>query len=105
MEKWNIAQSTTRKTSAWLAEKIVQVKLVMDDVRGGSFQIFEISEALSLGIEGKKLLWQALSTVAEMSPRLQGPEYPRLIRRAEEQRDRVEAIRRSLACECLKIAS
>ena len=102
MERLEIAQSRTRKAAAWLGEKAAELKLRLDDPAGGSLRLFESLEALSLGIEGKKSLWRALATAAEEAPELQVADYEELIRRAEEQRSRVEtarleAARRALA--------
>lgn len=102
MERLEIAQSRTRKAAAWLGEKAAELKLRLDDPAGGSLRLFESLEALSLGIEGKKSLWRALATAAEEAPHLRVADYEGLIRRAEEQRSRVEtarleAARRTLA--------
>ena len=93
MERLQIAESRTRKASAWLAEKVTALKLRLDDPADGDLRLFESLEALSLGIEGKKSLWLALSTAAKEIPALQLLDYERLRGRAEEQRSRVEAMR------------
>jgi hypothetical protein len=93
MARLEVAPSGPRKATAWLAEKATQLKLRLDDPSGGGLRLLEILEALSLGIEGKRLLWRALRTAAESAPRLRGTEYERLERRAEEQRSRVEVVR------------
>jgi hypothetical protein len=93
MDRLEITESSPRKATAWLAEKAAQLKLMMDDRPGGALRLIEGMEALSLGIEGKRGLWQALAVTAEDLPELQGMEYARLGRRAEEQRSRVEQMR------------
>lgn len=102
MSRLQIAQSTPRKMSAWLAEKMAQIKLHFDDRGGGAFWLLEAAEAISVGVEGKRLLWISLSTTAESTPPLRGPDYDHLIRRAEEQRTRVEPTRRQAAGEALR---
>ena len=102
MERLDITRSRTRRAAAWLGEKVAELKLRLDDPAGGSLRLFESLEALSLGIEGKKSLWRALSAAAEEAPDLRAADYEGLIRRAEEQRSRVEtarleAARRALA--------
>jgi hypothetical protein len=57
--------------------------------------LLEAMEAASLGIEGKRLLWVVLQAASERSPRLKILDYDRLIQRAEEQRQRVESVRRA----------
>jgi hypothetical protein len=96
-------ESTVRKASAWMSEKFAQVKLLFDDPKGGSFRLFEGMEAVSLGILGKRSLWQTLSTLAEISPELRVREYARLIQRAEQQHARAEVIRMDAAKNALII--
>jgi hypothetical protein len=97
MAQFQIAESRARKASAWLAEKFTELKLRLDDPAGGELRLFESYEALSLGIEGKRSLWRALSAAAEATPALQIADYARLTQRAEEQRRRVEAQRLEIA--------
>lgn len=93
MERLQVTASRSRNVAAWLSEKMTELKLRMDDPSGGPLRQLEILEALSLGIEGKRLLWRALRTAAESAPRLRGTDYERLELRAEEQRSRVEVVR------------
>ncbi|HEX5760588.1 MAG TPA: hypothetical protein VF121_15485 [Thermoanaerobaculia bacterium] len=102
MDRLEVARSRTRRAAAWLGEKAAELKLRLDDPTGGSLRLFESLEALSLGIEGKRSLWRALAAAAEEAPDLRLADYQDLIRRAEEQRSRVEtarleAARRALA--------
>lgn len=98
-----ISESRTRKASAWLTEKFTQLKLRLDDPAHGDLRLFESLEALSLGIEGKRSLWLALSAAAELSPQLRIADYQRLQQRAEEQRARVEDQRLELARKALSL--
>ena len=97
MARLEISQSPVRKAAAWLSELLTQAKLKMDDSREGSLRLLEILEALSLGIEGKRLLWISLSTASETAPDLAGTDFGRLEQRAEGQRKAVEAHRRDAA--------
>jgi hypothetical protein len=103
MGRLHVAESRTRKVTAWLAEKATQLKLRMDDPSGGEFRLLESLEALSLGIEGKGGLWRALAAAAEDAPALQIADYARLERRAEEQRGRVEVERLKAAKRAIRI--
>ncbi len=85
----NIKESATKKVSAWFIEKLGELKLLVDS-KDDDLMLFESLEALSLGIEGKRLLWLALATTEHEVKALQGPDYLRLIERAEDQRRRVE---------------
>ena len=103
MGQLQISESRTRKASAWLTEKFTQLKLRLDDPAHGDLRLFESLEALSLGIEGKRSLWLALSAAAELSPQLRIADYQRLQQRAEEQRARVEEQRLELARKALSL--
>lgn len=92
MERLGVAESRPRQAVAWLGEKLAQVKLTLDDSSAGALRLFEGLEAVSLGIEGKRGLWQVLAAVAVANPALEGPDYGRLTRRAEAQRRQVEAV-------------
>ena len=105
MERLQIAESRTRKASAWLAEKVTALKLRLDDPSEGDLRLFESLEALSLGIEGKRSLWLALSTAAKDTPALRLVDYECLTKRAEEQRSRVEAMRLETARTALALVN
>ena len=93
MDRLGIDESRSRKVMAWIAERAAQLKLRLDDSSDGALGRLEALDALAMGIEGKRALWQALAAAASDSPELQGVEYDRLTQRADEQRDRVEAMR------------
>ncbi len=80
MSRLNVTQSKTRKSVAWLSEKISELKLRMDDPAGGALQLLEGLEVLAVGIEGKKALWRALATAAEESSELRIANYDLLER-------------------------
>jgi hypothetical protein len=93
IDQLHVAVSRPRQATAWLAEKVSELKLRLDDPAGGALRLLEGLEALALGIEGKRALWRALAAAAEDAPALQVVDYARLERRAEEQRRRVEMMR------------
>ena len=93
MSRLQITVSSTRKVAAWFTEKITEIKLRLDDPAGGALRLMEALDALSVGIEGKRLLWRTLATVAEEADWLRVVDYERLIARADEQRSRVEEVR------------
>ena len=97
MARLGIAESRPRKAAAWLAEKLTELKLRLDDTSAGDLRRLEILDAVSVGIEGKRLLWKSLTAAAESAPDLRGTDYDRLIGRAEDQRRRVEDLRRDAA--------
>jgi hypothetical protein len=97
MSRLGIAQGGMKQAAAWLSEKAARLKLRIDDPKGGGLRLLEIFEALSLGIEGKRLLWRSLKTAAVYNPELQGTDYQTLEHRAEDQRLGVEPFRMGAA--------
>jgi hypothetical protein len=90
MVRLHIRESRTRQATAWLGEKVSELKVRLGNPADEPLRHLETFEALSLGIEGKRSLWLALAEAAQNAPGLQGVEYARLIERAEAQRRQVE---------------
>lgn len=101
MERLEISKSPTRRAASWMAEKAGELKLRLTGAAGEALALLEALDTLSLGIEGKRMLWRALAAAAEDTPALQGVDYERLTRRAEEQRGRVEVFRKEIARQAL----
>lgn len=93
MKRLGITVSPPRSVMAWFAEKGTQIKLWLDDSAGGDLRLLESLELLAIGIEGKHALWLALGSAASREPELRGVDYPRLERRAVQQRERIEGPR------------
>lgn len=93
MTRLDIPESRIRKVGSWLAERVAEAKLEVDDETNGPLRRLERLEALGLGIDGKTALWRALAAAAVHNPALAGPDYGSLIERAKEQRSRVEGAR------------
>jgi hypothetical protein len=87
------APSVVRDVGGWIAEKLARLKLAIDDPSNAPLRRLEALEILALGIEGKRVLWRALSAVAPSIPGLADVNFGDLIRRAAEQQARVEAQR------------
>jgi hypothetical protein len=90
-------ESRIRKTAAWLAEKLAEVKLKFDDSGSGELALLEALESLGLGVLGKLSLWRALELGRESVPELRKLDFERLKSRAVAQHDRIEAERRQAA--------
>jgi hypothetical protein len=83
-----------RRTTAWLAAKVSETKLRLDDTARGPLYWLESLEAIGVGIDGKVALWRALNTAAMSNPALDGIlDYRRLEKRAHEQREALEHVR------------
>lgn len=89
IDRLGAGRSAVRRAAGWVAEKVARLKLAADDPSGDRLKRLEALEVLAVGIHGKASLWRALRVV----PAAAGPDYDRLIGRADEQRERVEAAR------------
>jgi hypothetical protein len=90
MDTLGMPQSRIRKASGWLAEQFAEMKFAMEDE---NLRRLERFEALALGIQGKLSLWRALDAASSLDSRLCSLDYGRLVRRAMDQLERVEALR------------
>jgi hypothetical protein len=101
MARLSISRDRVKVIGGWAAEKLGRLKL------NGSLlsysplsRLLEI-EGLSLGVEGKLLLWTSLKVTYADDPRLRGFDLEALIERARSQRRRLERQRRRAAQEAL----
>lgn len=94
MRKVRAEESSVRKVGAWILEKFGRAKIAETK---DSYHLLQALEALALGITGKRLLWRALDEIAPMIVELQGTDFVHLQERAQEQIDRVETERVSVA--------
>lgn len=99
MRRLDIDASKPRQATAWLTEKLGELKLRLDDPAHGALRRLEALETISLGIEGKRALALALAAAAETAPELADFDADRVVRRAEEQRGVVEPLRLQAARE------
>ena len=97
MHAVDVSPSRARRAVGWIGEKTAELKLALDDPSDGGLRTLERLEALAIGIDGKRALWDALQTIARTIPALHEADYVRLARRAEEQRATVEARRLAYA--------
>jgi hypothetical protein len=97
----DVGRDHPKVIAGWVAEKLGRLK-PNGQLTGYSplSRLLEL-EALSLGIAGKRALWEALLEVAEQDARLDAEELGRLADRAEAQRVEVERHRQYAAREAL----
>ena len=101
MKRLSLGRDRVKLLVSWGAEKAGRLKL-NGQLRGYSpLSRLEELEALSLGVEGKMALWQALRRTHGADPRLGGIDFEELIERARSQRRRFERQRRRAAEEAL----
>lgn len=94
---------TIKRATALGAERISSLRMWLPRIGPGSEESARLEEieVLSLGIEGKRLLWAALAQLSSTDERLSGFPFPELKRRARSQRDRLERFRLRLAADAL----
>jgi hypothetical protein len=92
-----------KRAGALGAEMLASLRMQMPVLGAGSTEAkrLEEIEVLSLGIEGKRLLWTALGEAATSEPRLSGFDFASLTHRAQDQRDRLERFRLLFAAAAL----
>jgi hypothetical protein len=90
-------ESPLRKAAAWITEQVGQAKLRLDDSGAGDLRMLEALEALGLGIQGKAALWRALAKVKAELPKLRAIDFEQLHQRAQDQFERVDALRLAAA--------
>jgi hypothetical protein len=83
-----VRRSLLKEAGAWIGTQLSRPKLERDAPE--DFGTFQKLEVLSLGIEGKKMLWRTLAHAAKTDRRLAGFDYDRLRRRATSQREKVD---------------
>jgi hypothetical protein len=86
-----IEQSTMHTAAGWVGEKIARLKLSQRITGDPNLTRLLELETLSLGITGKRALWQSLKS--SIGANLDGIDFDQLIKRAERQRARVDRYR------------
>jgi hypothetical protein len=95
MEQLDVTSNPAKRAAAWAGEKAGRLKL-NGELRGTSplTPLIEL-EALSMGIEGKRLLWLALTQVDGLP--MGDDRLAELVERADRQRQDLEIHRREAA--------
>jgi hypothetical protein len=95
MEAADAGRDRVKVTAAWVGEKAGRLK-PNGQLTGYSplSRLIEL-EGLSMGVEGKRLLWVSLKSLED--PRLTGFDFEALAERATRQRDELEPLRRAAA--------
>jgi hypothetical protein len=96
MDLLGVGRDPVKVALGWAAVKAARLGFAAVPLSG-----LEEIEALSLGVEGKLALWQALRHVYGADPRLAGIDLGELIGRARSQRRRLERLRMQAADDAL----
>jgi hypothetical protein len=87
--------SAAKEAGGWLLEKLARLKL--GHTGSADFRLFESLELMVLGIWGKLALWKALQKIASLDVRLTEFNFVELIARAQDQYERTEKMRLTMA--------
>ena len=93
-----------KRAGALGMELLANLRTALPVVGAGSGEAVRLEEleVLSLGIEGKRLLWTALGALPDEAGRLAAFDFVELERRAEGQRERLERFRLKAAAAAFK---
>ena len=97
MARLDVTRHPVKEAAGWALERLSRLRL--NPLLTGSADLTRLleTEALSLGIEGKQLMWVALKEAAAHDERLADTDYDRLIERASTQRRTLEPHRQAAA--------
>jgi hypothetical protein len=99
MRHLEVERHPVKEAAGWALEKLSRLRLNPALTGSGDLTRLLETEALSLGIEGKLLMWLALKEAAASDRRLAGTDFDRLIERARGQRRTLEPHRLAAAVE------
>jgi hypothetical protein len=89
----DIERSPTKQAVGWGFEKLSRLRLNKQLTGSEDLTTLLEAETLSLGIEGKALMWRALREIAKLDQRLAETDFDQLTDRAVSQRERLEPFR------------
>jgi hypothetical protein len=101
MDRLGVRPDPVKQSSAWLGEKLGRLKL-NGQLRGYSplSRLLEL-EGLIAGVSAKLELWRSLAAARSLEGRLEGLDLKELMRRAEDQRERLEILHERAARDAL----
>jgi hypothetical protein len=97
MQRLEVDRHPVKEAAGWILEKLSRLRLNPALTGGADLTRLLETEALSLGIEGKLVMWLALKEAAAGDGRLAGIDFDRLIERARGQRRTLEPHRLAAA--------
>jgi hypothetical protein len=97
MGRLGIQRNPAREAAGWVAEKLTRLRFAEQLTGSPDLSRLLELETLSLGVEGKKAMWQGLLTAKDADPVLAQFDFDRMITRAEQQLDGLEGQRQGAA--------
>jgi hypothetical protein len=99
VERLGIGRSPVKQAAGWVFEKTTRLRFNRRLTGSDDLTRLLETETLSLGIEGKAALWQALKDIDGLDAELGRADFDRLIFRARQQREALEPYRLEAAAE------
>lgn len=99
MERLGIGKSAVKQAAGWVFEKATRLRFNRQLTGSDDLTRLLETETLSLGIEGKLAMWQALKGIDGLDAELGRADFDRLIFRARQQREALEPYRLEAAAE------
>lgn len=93
MERLGIGKSPVKQATGWAFEKVTRLRFNRQLTGSEDLTRLLETETLSLGIEGKLAMWQALKGIDGLDAELGRADFDRLIFRARQQREALEPYR------------
>jgi glycine/D-amino acid oxidase-like deaminating enzyme/nitrite reductase/ring-hydroxylating ferredoxin subunit len=90
MERLGVSRNPVKAATAWVAEKAGRIKFSGVSSNDEELGDFLALETMSLGVAGKRALWEVLALLAHTHPELAQTDFARLIERADRQRAALE---------------
>jgi hypothetical protein len=90
MERLEIGKSPTKRAAGWAFEKVTRLRFNRQLTGSDDLTRLLETETLSLGIEGKAAMWEALKGMDGLDAELGRADFDRLIFRARQQREALE---------------
>ena len=104
MARVGVRPNPVKQAGALGAEALARLKH-LTPLGSGAVSGLEEIEILSLGIEGKRLLWSLLEELSTSNERLRGFDFSALADAARMQRDGLEAFRIALGIEACRVTA
>lgn len=90
MDRLDVSENPVKQGLTWVAEKASRLKFSGATSGDRELGTLLALETLSLGVEGKRCLWESLAAIADAAPAIGDLDLPELIGRAEAQRAAID---------------
>jgi O-acetylhomoserine/O-acetylserine sulfhydrylase-like pyridoxal-dependent enzyme len=103
IRRLEVERQALKQAASWAAEKVGQLRFAGAVTRSPELSLLLEMETLSMGIHAKAGLWQALAEALATDPRVAEIDFNSLVKRAQDQIDRLQAPREAAAARALSV--